>query len=150
MLTSSRLKKFLVENRNAVVRQQLREAYVERIPGDDLSVFCVSNVDYWNNRDLPKDVSLDFLELSGMIEVRKHCISIVAESQLRTATLFMKENIPALVDSLRLWVQSGSGSLSAERKIAIRDTLDKAERKLRKVCTPRSPLVDNAKINRRD
>jgi len=133
VLTSSRLKRYLVLTRNHIVRQQLREAYVERIPGDDLSVFCVSNRDYWSHRDLPRDQSEDVLKLSGIIEVRKHCIGIVAESQLRAATLYMQHQIPALLDSLQLWVQSGSGSLSAERKRAIRDALDDVERRLRRV-----------------
>ena len=135
MLTSNRLKTFLVSTRNEIVRQQLREAYVERIRGEDLSVFCVSNFDYWKKRDHPKDISAEWLRLSGMIEVRKHCISIVAESQLRATTLYMKKSIPAALESLRLWVQSGSGSLSAERKKAIRETLDSVERKLQKVGT---------------
>lgn len=138
-LTSSRLKSFLVCTRNEIVCQQLQERYEGQIPGDELSVFCVSNVDYWEKRDQPKDVSIDLLELSGMLEVRKHCISIVAESQLRAATLYMRRKIPALLNSLQLWVQSGSGSLSAERKKAIRDTLDNVERILRKVRN--GPLV---------
>lgn len=150
MLTSSRLKSFLINTRNEIVRQQLREAYKDRIPGGDLSVFCVSNTDYWKERPLPKDVSIDLLELSGMIEVRKHCISIVGESQHRAATLYMKRKIPALLDSLQLWVQSGSGSLSAERKKAIRQTLDNVERILRRVRIHSIVLINQAKIWHRD
>ncbi|KAB5551088.1 hypothetical protein GE09DRAFT_1174162 [Coniochaeta sp. 2T2.1] len=119
---------FLIRTRNDSVCQQLRDIYAERIPGDNLAVFCVSNLDYWRHRDLPRDVSWRHLELSGMIDVRKHCISIVAESQLRAARLYMEQRIPALLESLQLWVQSGSGSLSAERKAAIRATLDDVER----------------------
>lgn len=129
----------MICTRNEIVRQQLQERYEGQIPGDELSVFCVSNVDYWKKRDQPKDVSIDLLELSGMLEVRKYCISIVAESQLRAATLYMRRKIPALLDSLQLWVQSGSGSLTAEKKKAIRDTLDNVERILRKVRN--GPLV---------
>jgi hypothetical protein len=110
----------------------------------------VSNIDYWSYRDLPKDLSWDFLELSGMIEVRTHCISIVAESQHRAATLYMQRQIPALLDSLQLWVQSGSGSYSAERKIAIRHTLENVERTLRRVRIHRSVATDIAKIRSRD
>lgn len=133
VLTTTSLRSFLIRTRNDSVCQQLRDIYAERIPGDNLAVFCVSNLDYWRHRDLPRDVSWRHLELSGMIDVRKHCISIVAESQLRAARLYMEQRIPALLESLQLWVQSGSGSLSAERKAAIRATLDDVERILRGV-----------------
>jgi hypothetical protein len=122
-----------VTTRNAIVCQKLGDEYADKIPGDDLAVFCVSNKDYWKTRNLPRDVSRALLELSGILEVRKHCISIVADSQLRAATRYMEQKIPALLDSLHLWVQSGCGTLSAERKKAIRDTLDMAERRLRRV-----------------
>lgn len=143
------LKSFLICTRNEIVRQQLQERYEGQIPGDELSVFCVSNVDYWKKRDQPKDVSIDLLELSGMLEVRKYCISIVAESQLRAATLYMRRKIPALLDSLQLWVQSGSGSLTAEKKKAIRDTLDNVERILRKGLTDTNSELNNTMIKGR-
>lgn len=114
--------------------KELKKAYADKIPGGGFSTFCVSNRDYWQNRDKPKDVSMPFLELSGMIEVRRHCISIVDESQLRAARLYMQQRVPALLDSVQLWVQSGSGSLSAERKGAIRATLDEVEGVIRQVC----------------
>jgi hypothetical protein len=135
-LTTNRLEQYLVLTRNHLVSEQLRQAYAERVPGDDLAVFCVSNKHYWSKRDEPQDVARKFLELSGMIEVRKHCISIVAESQLHAATLYMQQEVPALLESVQLWVASGSGSLTAEKKHAIRSTLDKVERRLRQVCVP--------------
>lgn len=110
----------------------------------------MSNKDYWTNRDHPKRLANDFLELSGIIEMRRHCISIVAESQLRAATLYMQRQIPALLDSLQLWVQSGSGSYSAERKNAIRQTLENVERTLQRVRILHSMATDVAKIRSRD
>jgi hypothetical protein len=123
-----------VSTRNEIVTNNLRELYEDRIPGDQLAVFCVSNKDYWDYRDHPRDQSRDILDLSGIIQLRQHCISIVSESQLRAATLYMEQMIPTLLDSLQLWVQSGSGSLGAERKQVILDTLNKVEKRLQKVC----------------
>ena len=95
-----------------------------------MKVFCVSNTDYWEHREAPKEDALPALRLSRIIDVRRHCISIVAESQLRAATEYVKDVVPALLGSIELWVQSGSGSMSAERKQAIRNALDEVERGL--------------------
>lgn len=100
-----------------------------------MKVFCVSNVEYWENRLKPKEKALPFLLLSGILEVRRDCISIVAESQFRAATEYMKSTIPALLGSIELWVQSGSGSVASERKEAIRNVLDGIKRELDGVST---------------
>ena len=100
-----------------------------------LKVFCASNVEYWENRLKLKEKALPFLLLSGILEVRRDCISIVAESQFYAATEYMKSTIPALLGSIELWVQSGSGSVAAERKEAIRNILDGIKRELDGVST---------------
>lgn len=139
-----------MSTRNEIVSNDLRELYEDRIPGDQLAVFCVSNKDYWDHRPLPEDQSRDILVLSGIIQLRKHCISIVSESQLQAATLYMEQKIPALLDSLQLWVQSGSGSLSVERKQVIRDTLSKVEKKLQKVRSLHKLVTADTKACHRD
>lgn len=96
----------------------------------DLPVFCVSNLEYWEHRTRPKGEALPFIRLSGILQVRKYCLSIVAESQLCAAIEYMTDAIPALLGSVELWVQSGSGSLSAERKQAMRNTLEEIQRAL--------------------
>lgn len=101
------------------------------MPG--LKVFCISNTDYWDHRDLPNDDALPFIELSGIIAVRKHCISMVGDSQHRIASKYIRESIPALLGDITLWVQSGAGSMSAERKQAVRETLNVLEARLRRV-----------------
>lgn len=67
------------------------------------------------------------LKLSGILGVRKHCLSIVAESQLRAATEYLTDAIPAVLGSVELWVESGSGSVGAERKRVIREQLEEIE-----------------------
>lgn len=88
----------------------------------------------------PKDEALPFLHLSGILQVRKYCLSIVAESQLRAAIECMTDAIPALLGSVELWVQSGAGSLDAERKQALRNTLEEIQRALDTVSSFRRRL----------
>lgn len=92
-------------------------------------------MDYWEHRDSPRDEALPLLQLSGIIGVRRYCISIVANSQLRIAVKYIRDSIPALLGDIALWVQSGAGSVSAERKEAIRETLNTLEANLRRVNT---------------
>jgi hypothetical protein len=129
-LSYPRLKSFLITTRNHKVTDALRASYQNEIPGENLPVFCVSNLEYWEHRTRPKERALPFLRLSGILEVRKYCLSIVAGSQLCAAIEYMTDAIPALLGSVELWIQSSSGNLSAERKQAIRDILEEVERAL--------------------
>ncbi|KAI8301025.1 hypothetical protein K4K61_009245 [Colletotrichum sp. SAR11_59] len=125
------LKTFLVETRNAEVTKKLQASYRDKVRGGIVHVFCISNTEYWSKAMLPKDEAIPSLQLSGIIALRKHCLSIIAESQLRLATKFVTNDIPALLGEAALWVESGAGSANAEQKSAVRRTLDKIERQLR-------------------
>lgn len=113
--------------------EKLNDLYGSRVPGGGLKVFCISNTDYWEHRYLPKDDALPLLQLSGIMAIRRHCISMVASSQLRIATKYIRDSIPAILGDITLWVQSGAGSVTAERKQAIRETLNALEARLRGV-----------------
>lgn len=119
--------------RNEAVIAQLHQKYDPNVPAGTLRVFCVSNNEYWEKRSRPKDEALPYLQLSCIIALRKHCLSIIAETQLREATRFATNDIPALLGEVALWVESGAGSTNAEQKRAVRETLDKIERRLKKV-----------------
>ncbi|KAJ0313980.1 hypothetical protein Brms1b_007305 [Colletotrichum noveboracense] len=127
------LKTFLVETRNAEVTKKLQASYRDKVRGGIVHVFCISNTEYWSKATLPKDEAIPSLQLSGIIALRKHCLSIIADSQLRLATKFVTNDIPALLGEAGLWVESGAGSANAEQKSAVRRTLDKIERQLREV-----------------
>lgn len=88
---------------------------------------------YWNKRNMSRTIAEPFLRLSGILDVRKHCIAMVANSQLRASTRYMSNDTAALLSDVQLWVQSGAGSTSAERKEAIRQTLSVIEARLRRV-----------------
>jgi hypothetical protein len=103
------------------------------VPNNDVNVFCVSNLEYWKLRNSPKDDALSSLQLSGILSLRKHCISMVANSQLRTAMKYIQDSIPAALGDIELWVQSGAGSLDAERKEEMRKRLNTLEARLTRV-----------------
>ncbi|EXK95623.1 hypothetical protein FOQG_04173 [Fusarium oxysporum f. sp. raphani 54005] len=124
------LKEYLITTRNRIIIDSLTNTYAGRVT--DARVFCVSNTIYWQNRNARKSEAERYLHLSGILQVRKHCISIVANSQRRVATQYMKDQIPALLADIELWVQSGARTASEERREALCQTLDSVERRLRK------------------
>lgn len=71
--------------------------------------------------------------MSGILDLREHCLDIVAESQLRAAKHFMHNSIPALLGSLQLWIDSGAGTADAEMKRSIRETIKKTKRQISSV-----------------
>ncbi|KLO87985.1 Uncharacterized protein LW93_5151 [Fusarium fujikuroi] len=130
------LKAYLITNRNRIITDSLNTTYAGRVTPS--RVFCVSNTIYWQNRTVKKSEAKRHLDLSGILQVRKHCISIVANSQRRIATQYMKDQIPAFIADIELWVQSGARTASEERREALCQTLDSVERRLRKDFTSRA------------
>ncbi|KAG4283163.1 hypothetical protein FPRO06_09836 [Fusarium proliferatum] len=130
------LKAYLITSRNQIIIDSLNTTYAGRVTPS--RVFCVSNTIYWQNRTARKSEAKRHLDLSGILQVRKHCISIVANSQRRIATQYMKDQIPALLADIELWVQSGARTASEERREALCQTLDSVERRLRKDFTSRA------------
>ncbi|KAH6887646.1 hypothetical protein B0T10DRAFT_490140 [Thelonectria olida] len=135
------LHSYLVTTRNSVVTRDLQAQYTLPQSDESVNVFCVSNKSYWDFRDEDRDAARQILQLSGILEVRKHCISIVANSQRRIATRYMKDEIPALLAQIQLWVRSGAGSATVERKEAIRKNLKALKSRLEKdLSHPKSKL----------
>ncbi|KAK3381146.1 hypothetical protein B0H63DRAFT_474992 [Podospora didyma] len=126
------LHRYLVMTRNKDITSKLRTMYNSQVSTGSVPVFCVSNVIYWNKRNEPRSKALPFLELSGIMDLRRHCIAIVSESQRQLVAAYVQNNIPALLSDIGLWVQSGAGSRNAEEKNAIRDVLNVLETRLRR------------------
>ncbi|KAK7225431.1 hypothetical protein V2G26_013434 [Clonostachys chloroleuca] len=125
------LTQFLVTTRNEFVTKKLSQKYEHRVDGL-LRIFCISNKLYNDKRNEPKDRSFPYLKLSGIIDLRKHCISIVAQAQRRVVVQFINDNIPALLSKIQLWVRSGARTADQERRIATIAALDNIERELRR------------------
>ncbi|KAL2286393.1 hypothetical protein FJTKL_07151 [Diaporthe vaccinii] len=134
-----------VRTRNSHVTQALRTAFQAQARGETLHVFCVSNQMYQEKRNLDKSVSGKYLSLSGIIDVRRHFIAAVGESQLRASKNFLEHNVPALLRDIELWVQSGAGSASAEEKQAVTRVLGRIEKTLEKGLTSRRSPVETIK-----
>jgi hypothetical protein len=124
----------MITTRNALVESKLHDLYRNKIQGGDPRVFCASNFLYWAKRDEKSgERASPFLELSGIIALRRHCMALVSDSQFRIATKYLQDDIPSLLSSIELWVQSGSGTADAERKQAVREAVDGFENSLRSV-----------------
>ncbi|KAK0707804.1 hypothetical protein B0H67DRAFT_647946 [Lasiosphaeris hirsuta] len=137
------LKECIVTARNQFVAGKLKTLYRKGAPTGEVRVFCAGNVDYWANRDEPKTRALKFLKLSGIIEIRRYCISLVSESQLRAAQKYIQDEIPDLISQVDLWLQSGAGSASAEKKQFVRNTLDGLEARLQRGLSGRKSIPHN-------
>ncbi|KAH6633922.1 hypothetical protein B0J18DRAFT_414751 [Chaetomium sp. MPI-SDFR-AT-0129] len=127
------LQRYLITTRNDKVEARLLAKYRGKIPGGNLHVFCASNTLYWEKRDSrPLGVTIRFLELSGIIPIRRHCMGLVSQNQLRIATKYLRDDIPNLLSKVELWVQKGAGTADAEKKRAVREALDQLEGQLRR------------------
>jgi hypothetical protein len=125
--------------RNKVVTSQLRKEYDKCIPDRELHIFCVSNSEYWDHRDKSAQLALPYLRLSGILDLRRHCIGIVADSQLRVARIYLDNQLCELIGKVGLWVQSGAGTATAERKERVRQAVAEMEAVLKRVCRRRLP-----------
>jgi hypothetical protein len=127
------LTQFIVSLRNDKVSRRLQEEYRNHPVAASLSIFCVSNNVYWDNREKPFDVSLPYLKFSGILTLRRYCIGVVAQSRVEATRKFIKDEIPALVGSIELWVDAGSGNANAETKQRILDAVAAMQGELDKV-----------------
>ena len=132
------LLRHIIKLRNDKVSDGLRKEYRNHTIATTLKTFCVSNKTYWDNREKPATAALPYLKLSGILELRRYCIGIVADSHLRATREFIKDEIPAFLGSVELWVEAGSGNASAERKQQILDAVSAIQRELDEVRSLRS------------
>lgn len=127
------LLRLLVGLRNSFVTANVRKQYQEYLNRTALSIFCVSNTMYWKHRERPATMSLPDLKLSGIIELRRHCLGIVASSQLAAFKNLIEDEVPAFLGSMKLWVKAGSSSASVQRTRIIEDAVSRIEQVLEKV-----------------
>ncbi|KAK4170796.1 hypothetical protein QBC36DRAFT_341274 [Triangularia setosa] len=130
------LSRYISTIRNQEVISKLKETYKQHAPEGDIDVFCVSNNYYKQGRSArapaqaAKVDALSWLNLSGILSLRKHCLGLIADSQYRLARRYMVNEIPQLASSLKLWVQAGSGTLDQEQKRAIHRIVDNIDQRL--------------------
>lgn len=130
-----------MRTRNTIVTEALRANYDHRAPGANIRVFCVSNQDYREHRMEPRDVAVPYLNLSGIIDFRRFCVSIVSESQHRSAQLYMRDRIPALLAQVDLWVQKHAEGEDSILRPAVRQILDTLHARLQTVSDPEHLVI---------
>jgi hypothetical protein len=108
------------------VEQSLRQTYRNHAAGARLNISCVSNTLYEDNRQAPAEDAQPFLQLSGIPALRR----IVADSHLQATVEYIKNEVPAFVGSVELWLQAGSGTASVERKEQILSAVDAIQTRL--------------------
>ena len=103
-----RYKYIYVSARNAEIKQTLLANYASDVGSANLNVFCVGNNDYDMEGDLRMDPDARniAIEGSGIPELRRHCHTIVSRAQFRASNHFIEVEIPDLVQSLEVWVES--------------------------------------------
>ncbi|CAO2651427.1 Nn.00g039970.m01.CDS01 [Neocucurbitaria sp. VM-36] len=134
------LRRHIVGLRNDKVSESLRERYRDHPTGATLRTFCVSNTMYEENREKPAMVALPYLNLSGILELRRYCIGIVVQSRLRATREYIKDKIPAFLGSVELWIEAGSGNASAEKKQQTLDAVSAIQRELNELTSPVSQV----------
>ena len=124
-----RLKACLINARNLNVGNGLQKQY--RSPPDNKTaqVFCVGNTMYWEHRNRKsKEECRHYLELSGVLELRRYCLSVVSIGQYQHATQYMQDEIPALLSRLDVWAQRGTTDFG--KKEALQEVVDEVAREL--------------------
>ncbi|RGP63207.1 hypothetical protein FSPOR_8789 [Fusarium sporotrichioides] len=93
----------LVQARNEHVKRNLQSVYSSEMNGRTLDVFCVSNK--WYEKYCPKG-NAQFVEASGIPDLRRFCHTVTADAQLNEAKHFLRSRFSALLNTLDLWACS--------------------------------------------
>ncbi|CAG9951905.1 unnamed protein product [Clonostachys rosea f. rosea IK726] len=96
-----------IEARNNHVKDGLQAAYSSKAPGNRLDVFCVSNKMY---EKYSRKGNSQFVEASGIPDLRKFCFQITADAQLREAKHFLQSSVFNLLTSFEVCLSSLASS----------------------------------------
>ena len=91
--------------RNAEIEEKFRAKYGSDSGNAKPRVFCIGNKDYGGKKVDPEARHIA-IKGSGIIELRLHCHTIVTRAQFRASNHFLEVEIPELMQSLELWVES--------------------------------------------
>jgi len=127
MLILPRLDRFLIWNRNRRIEAPLRG-------GDEsIRIFCVSNNLYSQHREGSLTYDEDYLNLSGIRQLRHYCQFVPAEAQFRFIATFLDHRAPAVLRSVKQWTLTGCDDVTAERAKTLRQILSDIEKVFREV-----------------
>ena len=103
-----RYKYIYVSARNAEITKKVPAKYASNSGKANLNVFCIGNNDYDIEGDLRMDPEARDIAIkgSGIPELRCHCHTIVTRAQFKAFNHFLEVEIPDLIQSLEVWVES--------------------------------------------
>lgn len=127
MLSLPRRDEFLIRNRNQRVTARLRKH------GEDVRIFCISNTLYSRHRAGSSTLADDYLELSGIRQLRSYCQLVPAEARFCFIAAFLEHRAPAVLRSVKQWTLTGSDNVTAERVETLRQVLLDIEKVFREV-----------------
>lgn len=93
----------MIKARNEFVKAGLQRAYAEKVENKTLEVFGVSNKTY---EKYTRKGNAQFVDASGIPELRRFCHSINAHAQLGESRNFLLSKLPSLLSSVRLWTEN--------------------------------------------
>lgn len=100
----------LIRARNKEVKINLQAKYSEHFLPKQMPVYCIDNSLY-HNQNSPLAV-----EVSGIPDLRRYCLSLPGRALFRSADTFLESRLPALINSLEIWLEAahnaGTQSLS--------------------------------------
>lgn len=96
-----------IEARNNHVKDGLQAAYSSKVPGNRLDVFCISNKMY---DKYSRKGNSEFVEASGIPDLRKFCFQITADAQHREAKHFLQSSLFNLLTSFEVCLNSLASS----------------------------------------
>lgn len=131
LIHTTRRRAFLMKHRNESTKKDLARAInSQENEVKDIKIFCIGNELYGNP---PHRLAENYRDLSGVRELRSYCRSVPAEARMNSALVFVKDQVPALLDSIHQWTLAGHDSVSPARASELRSALEQAERSLRQV-----------------
>ncbi|PCD21564.1 hypothetical protein FGRA07_11678 [Fusarium graminearum] len=127
----------LVQARNEHVKRNLQSVYSSEMNGRTLDVFCVSNK--WYEKYCPKG-NAQFVEASGIPDLRRFCHSVTADAQFSEAKHFLSSRLSALLNTLDLWACS-----SLQKQDEIEQPDDSVYTRVTELIDQMSDVVDTFK-----
>ncbi|KAL8357543.1 hypothetical protein RB598_002380 [Gaeumannomyces tritici] len=143
------LTRYLINNRSEVVTNGLQRNFSKRLAAGarPLNIFCVSNTLYWDNRNRESGEALPYLELSGILSLRQHCLSLVGRAQHAHALGYINDSVQGLIASTKLWVETGAGSdADIGAKTRICEVLGEVEKQFTEALTSQSSSLCRVEV----
>jgi Dynamin family len=108
----------LIEARNSNVINGLQEAYADYFAPSTLPVFCVDNYLY------QKKYSTASTNVSGIPSLRQYCFGLMEKALFKATDIFLTTRIPALINSLELWIEASKCNTEIDQGLIDLDSED--------------------------